>query len=93
MMAAAQVSARRAGLAQESIRELESAIKLFDLPTQLPDELSRSKILERVFADKKFIEGKIRFVVTPQLGSAYLADNITIQDLESGLRAIESPQT
>jgi 3-dehydroquinate synthetase len=70
-----------------------TAIKLFDLPTQLPPELSRSKILERVFADKKFIDGKIRYVVTPKLGSALLADNVTIRDLEFGLQAIEPSQT
>ncbi len=93
MIAAAHVSAKCAGLPEEDINEIESAIKLFDLPTQLPDELSRSKILERVFADKKFVDGKIRFVVTSKLGCAFLADNVTLQDLESGLQAIEPPQT
>src|ERR1700736_1128986 len=57
MIAAAHVSAKRAGLSEGDIKEIETAIKLFDLPTQLPGELSRSKILERVFADKKFIDG------------------------------------
>ena len=51
------------------------------------DELSLSKILEKVFADKKFVDGKIRFVVTPRLGCALLADNMTIEDLESGLQS------
>src|SRR5271166_5095465 len=93
MVAAAQVSVERSGLPEEDIKEIETAIRLFDLPTQLPSELSGSKILERVFADKKFIDGKIRFVVTPKLGSALLADNVTIEDLESGLQAIEPLQT
>jgi 3-dehydroquinate synthase len=93
MIAAAYVSAKRSGLPEEDIKEIETAIKLFDLPTQLPGELSRSKILERVFADKKFIDGKIRFVVTPKLGCAWLADNVTIEDLESGLQAIAPPKT
>jgi 3-dehydroquinate synthase len=93
MLAAAHVSAKRSGLPKEDLKEIETAIKLFDLPTQLPRELSRSKILERVFADKKFVDGKIRFIVTPKLGSALLADNVTVEDLESGLQAIEAPQT
>jgi 3-dehydroquinate synthase len=93
MIAAAHVSAKRAGLPEEDIHEIETAIKLFDLPTRLPDKLSRSEVLERVFADKKFIDGKIRFVVTPELGSAYLADDVTLQDLECGLQAIDRPQT
>ena len=93
MVAAAHVSAKRAGLPPEDIKEMEAAIKLYDLPTRLPKALPLNKILERVFADKKFIDGKIRFVVTPKLGSAFLADNISIRDLESGLQAIETSQT
>jgi 3-dehydroquinate synthase len=91
MMAAAHVSAKRAGLPAEEIQEIETAIKFFDLPTRLPNELSRKKILERVFADKKFIDGNIRFVVAHKLGCASLADNVTVQDLEFGLQAIEPP--
>jgi 3-dehydroquinate synthase len=89
MVAAAQVSEKRAGLQKEEIQELVRVLKRFDLPTELPDRLSRSQILEKIFADKKFVNGKIRFVVTPGLGSALLADNITIDDLEYGLSAID----
>ena len=49
--------------------------------------------MEKVFADKKFANRKIRFVVTPRLGSAFLAENITMEDLKSGLRAIDPSQT
>lgn len=93
MVAAAQVSADRAGLPKEEIEELVGVIRRLDLPTTLPDRLSRKQILEKVFADKKFESGKIRFVVSPKLGSATLAENITIEDLESGLRAIDPSQT
>ena len=89
MVAAAHISAKRAGLRQEEIEELVSVIKRLALPTKLPDRLSRSQILEKVFADKKFVSGNIRFVVTPRLGSAVLAEDITFADLDSGLRAIE----
>ena len=67
-------------------------IRRLDLPTKLPNQLSRNQILEKVFADKKFVNGKIRFVVTPALGSALLAENITVEDLESGLRSIDPSQ-
>ena len=93
MVAAAHVSAERAGLRGEDIEDLMSVIRRFDLPTKLPDQLSRSQILKKAFADKKFVNGKIRFVVTPRLGSALLAENITVEDLESGLRAIDPSQT
>ena len=89
MIAAAHISARCAGLPAEDLAEIEAAVRQFDLPTKLPSELSRRRILEAIFADKKFVDGKIRFVVTPRLGTAVLADNITIKDLEFGLEAIE----
>jgi 3-dehydroquinate synthase len=89
MVAAAHVSAKRAGLSKEEIGEIVTALRRFDLPTKLPAQFSRRQILEKVFADKKFVDGKIRFVVTPALGSAVLAENITTEDLETGLNAIE----
>jgi 3-dehydroquinate synthase len=93
MVAAAYVSAERADLQEEDIKMLMNVIRRFDLPTKLPGRLSRSQILEKVFADKKFVNGKIRFVVTPRLGSALLAENITVEDLEAGLSAIDPSQT
>jgi 3-dehydroquinate synthase len=92
MVAAAQISAERAGLQKPEIEELEGLIRRFDLPIKLPESLSRGQIMEKVFADKKFVNGKIRFVVTPKLGSAFLAENITVEDLESGLKAIDPSQ-
>jgi 3-dehydroquinate synthase len=93
MVAAAHVSAERAGLRKEDVEELLSVIRRLDLPIKMPDRLSRNQILEKVFADKKFVNGKIRFVVTPSLGNALLAENITVEDLETGLRAIDPSQT
>jgi 3-dehydroquinate synthase len=89
MVAAAHISAERAGLPKEEVEELVSVIRRLDLPTKLPDGLSQKRILEKVFADKKFVNGKIRFVVTPKLGIAILAENITFADLESGLSHID----
>src|ERR1700722_18099786 len=93
MVAAAYVSAERAGLQEEDVKVLVNVISRLGPPTRMPDRLPRSQILEKVFADKKFENGKIRFVVTPRLGSALLAENITIEDLESGLKAIDPSQT
>jgi 3-dehydroquinate synthase len=93
MIAAAHLSAERAGLQKVEVEELVNVIRRLDLPVKFPEGLSRTRILEKVFADKKFVNGKIRFVVTSKLGSATLAENITREDLESGLRAIDPRQT
>jgi 3-dehydroquinate synthetase len=47
------------------------------------------RILETIFADKKFVNGRIRFVVSSGLGEAALADNITVDDLKLGLAILE----
>jgi 3-dehydroquinate synthetase len=93
MVAAAQVSAERAGLQREEVEELVNVIRRLELPVKFPDGLSQTRILEKVFADKKFVNGKIRFVVTSKLGSATLAEDITREDLESALKAIDPAQT
>jgi 3-dehydroquinate synthase len=93
MVAAAHISSERASLPKSELEELVSVIRRLDLPTELPGRVSRTQILERVFADKKFVNGKIRFVLTPKLGSAILVENLTVEDLEFGLRAIDPTRT
>jgi 3-dehydroquinate synthase len=88
MMASLDVSVRRAGLSAEEAKRVESIIRLYELPVQLPDQLSRAAILSTVFADKKFVNGRIRFVVSPRLGEAVLADNIVQADLEAALDSL-----
>ena len=90
MVAAAHLSAKRAGLPEVDVKELLKTIEQFDLPTKLPRQLSQSEILKKVFADKKFADGQIRFVVTSRLGDARIARDLTAEDLEFGLRSIES---
>ena len=89
MVAAAHLSARRAGLPEADVKELLNTIKQFDLPTKLSRQLSQSEILKKVFADKKFADGQIRFVVISRLGDARIAHDLTVEDLEFGLRSIE----
>lgn len=88
MVAAAWLSVRRAGLPPEEFVQLRRLLAKFGLPTQLPQTCSRQQILQSVSADKKFLEGQVRFVLTPRLGAAVLADWVTKEDLESALNAL-----
>src|ERR1700730_15105029 len=92
MVAAAHLSSERAGLQRPELEELVSVIRRFDLPIELPDRLSRSQILEKGCAAKKFVNGKNSFALTPNLGSAVLVGNLTVEYLEFGLRAIDPTQ-
>ena len=35
--------------------------------------------------DKKFEAGNVRFIVTPRIGTAYLADNVTFDDIREAV--------
>jgi 3-dehydroquinate synthase len=89
MVAAAHVSVRRAGLPENEVTELVKAIEHFNLPTKLSQQLSRGEILKKALMDKKFADGKIRFVVASRLGNAFVSSEVTLEDLEFGLTAIE----
>jgi 3-dehydroquinate synthase len=88
MVAAAWLSVRRAGLPPEEFVQLQRLLAKFQLPTQLPQTCSREKILQSVSADKKFLKGQIRFVLTPRLGTAILSDWVVKEDLELALDAL-----
>jgi 3-dehydroquinate synthase len=88
MIAALDVSVRRAGLSAEEAKRVKAVIERYELPNRLPGEISLAAILSTVFADKKFVDGRIRFVVSPQLGKAVLADDIVQADLELALDSI-----
>ena len=73
MVAAARISMKRAGLTKEEAEAIEELLGSYSLPTKLPAAINRHEVLDAVMADKKFESGKVRFVVTPKIGSAYLS--------------------
>jgi 3-dehydroquinate synthase len=81
IVAASAISVKRAGLAADQRAAIVDLLERFGLPTRLPPKFPRKKILDAVNVDKKFEGGKIRFVVTPRIGSAYVADNLTLADI------------
>jgi 3-dehydroquinate synthase len=55
------------------------------LPTKLPANFARKEILDALKFDKKFESGKVRFVITPKIGSAELSDDVTIEDIREAV--------
>jgi len=51
------------------------------LPTTIPTDLSAKDILTALARDKKFDRGAIRFVLTSQLGSAFVSDKVTLDQV------------
>jgi 3-dehydroquinate synthase len=84
-VAACHVSIKRAGLSRGEMGEVVGLLKQFDLPTRLPREIRRHEVLDAIGRDKKFQEGKIRFVVTPRLGSAHISSEVTMEDIAESI--------
>ncbi len=85
MVAASLVSMKRAGLSRTEQRSLVDLLKKFELPTALPADFPREAIFHALPLDKKFERGEIRFVVTPAIGSARLATDVTMEDIRAAV--------
>ena len=85
MVAACAISVKRAGLSSQECDEMVALLKRFELPTQLPANVDRDKIIDAIAHDKKFVAGKIRFVVTPKIGDANLSSDVTMDDIRTAI--------
>ncbi len=87
MVAAARLSAEISGLSSQSVEQIISLLQRFHLPTQLPASITDAAIIEHMKHDKKFSEGKIRFVLLRALGDAFVSNDVNLDHIE---RAIQS---
>ncbi len=85
IVAACDISVRKAGLPQAQRERLVSLLNKFELPTKLPANISREKILRALPFDKKFERGQVRFVVTSGIGSARLTSDVTMEDIREAV--------
>ena len=81
IVAACAISIKRAGLSPDERDAIVALLRRFGLPTRLPKNFPRTKIFDALPHDKKFEGGKIRFVVTPRIGTARVATNVTMADI------------
>jgi 3-dehydroquinate synthase len=85
IVAACEISVRKAGLTEAERERILSTLRLFDLPTRLPADFPRAKILEAIRFDKKFQNREVRFVVTPAIGSARVVTYVTMDDIAAAI--------
>jgi 3-dehydroquinate synthase len=88
IIAACRISMKRAGLPPDQCDAIVGLLRRFGLPTRLPKNLPREKIFDAVKFDKKFEGGEIRFVVTPRIGAARVATNVTMEDLREAIEVL-----
>jgi 3-dehydroquinate synthase len=86
--AACAISTKRAGLPADQRDAVVNLLQRFELPTSLPKNFPREKIFNALKFDKKFKGGKIRFVVTPRIGAAYLTSDVMLDDIREAVAAL-----
>ena len=85
MIAASAISSRKFGLPENQQSAIVDLLKAYQLPTKLPADFPRAKILEALPFDKKFVNGKIHFVITSKIGSAFVTDDVTLEDIREAM--------
>ena len=85
IVAACAISMKRAGLPADQRDAIVDLLQRFELPTCLQKNFPRKKIFHALKFDKKFEGVKIRFVVTPRIGTAHVSRDVTIEDIRDAI--------
>jgi 3-dehydroquinate synthase len=88
MRAALWLSVQKAGFPKYDYQRIVGLLQGMGLPVVLRDDISTEMILEKVFADKKFVGGTIRFVLASALGHAFVSEEIVRDDLASAINVL-----
>jgi len=85
LRAAAWLSTQIAELTAEDYEHIVALLKLFDLPVRLPDDFDTETLMRIARMDKKFENGKIRFVLLRKIGDAYVSKDVLEGHLKQAL--------
>lgn len=85
LIAAAGLSVRCSGLPVTDADRLAELLGRFGLPTRLPRTLKTTVILKHLMHDKKFDQGRIRFVLLRGLGDAFVSNDVTLDQIRQAI--------
>jgi len=88
LCAALEISQRKFGLSAPDAGRVRAKLAAYGLPLVLPSTLGTDALLAAAGKDKKFIAGKIRFVVVPRLGHAEMSSEVTESDLRTAIDSL-----
>ena len=88
LIAANKISSQKSNLLDSENEIIIKALKKFNLPTQLDDSVSTQSLIDIMKSDKKFKNGKIRFVILNKLGEAELSEDVSEDDISLAIEAL-----
>jgi len=83
--AAAWLSKEISHLSTPELERIRAALAAFGLPLKLPAGMTDEDLLRRTRMDKKYDQGKVRFVLLKHLGEACVSHEVTENDLIQAL--------
>jgi 3-dehydroquinate synthase len=89
LVAALRLSVKKSGLSADEAQCVIDLLKQFELPVELPQDIVHEKILRALKTDKKFVEGKIRFVLVPRLGEALVSREVSEGEIQEAIRHLQ----
>jgi 3-dehydroquinate synthase len=81
IVAACAISTSKARLSADQRDAIVDLLEKFKLPIKLPKNFPRQRVFDALKFDKKFEGGKVRFVVTPRIGTAHVTEDVTFDDI------------
>ena len=90
LIGANKISSQKSNLSDSENEIIIKALKKFNLPTQLDDSFSTQSLIDIMKSDKKFKNGKIRFVILNKLGEAELSEDVSEADISLAIEALRS---
>ena len=88
LIAASKISSQKSNLSDSENEIIIKALKKFNLPTQLDNSVSTQSLIDIMKSDKKFKNGKIRFVILNKLGEAELSEDVSEDDISLAIEAL-----
>jgi len=77
MVLASQLAHTRGDLTQQDVARIVDVIKQYNLPTEVPADMTSEQFLLHMRKDKKNKKGTIRFILPTQFGQCALVDNVS----------------
>ncbi|HEX9075218.1 MAG TPA: 3-dehydroquinate synthase, partial [Anaerolineae bacterium] len=65
------------GFADSNLRlRIQDLLLAIGLPTRIPIEMSTDALLDAMLSDKKWIDGRLRFILPRRLGDVLIVDDV-----------------
>jgi len=91
LRAALHLSVRLRGLDADFAAKTLAALAHFHLPLTLKEHFTTDALLARAQRDKKFVDGRIQFVLLKAPGEPELTRDVTLDDLRDAVDALRQP--